>query len=88
MSEEETLLTFPCEYPIKIIGLANGEFETFVYTVIQKHVPNLHENAIQTRPSKNAKYLAITVKFTAESKKQLDNIYLELTSSKEVAMVL
>lgn len=88
MSEEETLFTFPCDYPIKIMGPANETFETFVYTVIRKHVPTLSEDVIQTRPSKNGKYLAITVKFEAQSKKQLDDLYRELTANKDVLMAL
>jgi len=84
----ETLLKFPCEYPIKIVGKADNEFETFVLSVLHKHFPDLTEGSLQTRNSKDNTYLAITVTVNAISKAQLDAAYQELSSNKLVMMVL
>lgn len=79
---------FPCEFPIKIVGLANEEFETSVLATIHKHFPNLAESAIAKNPSKDGKYLAITAVVNAESKVQLDEAYKELTGNKLVLFAL
>jgi putative lipoic acid-binding regulatory protein len=81
-------LTFPCEFVLKVFGLASAEFETAVVMIVRKHVPHFGENAIQTRPSKDGKYNALSITFTAESREQLDALYRELTSNPQVLMVL
>ena len=89
MAEDEIkLLKFPCQFPIKIVGMAGDAFETAVYEVLQSHVPNLAESAISTRQSKDGKYLAITVTILATSQEQLDNIYLALGKVQGVVMCL
>ena len=86
--EEETLLEFPCDFPIKAMGLAVENFDSRVVGIIRKHVDDLHEGAITTRSSKGGKYLSVTVVVQATSKKQLDNIYMELTADEQVIMAL
>jgi putative lipoic acid-binding regulatory protein len=88
MSKQETLLEFPCEFPIKAMGLADDDFEALVLSLVRKHAPNLSEAAVRSRDSKGGKYLSVTVTVTATSKEQLDNIYLELTASERVMMAL
>ncbi len=85
---KEALLKFPCEFPIKVVGKANAEFETFVLSVLRAHFPDLQETALQMRPSKDGNFLAITITVQAENKEQLDIVYRELTASKLVLMAL
>ncbi len=85
---EETLLKFPCEFPIKAVGLAEADFEVLVLTLIRRHIPQLREDAIRSRASKDGKYLALTVTVMAESKEQLDSIYQDLTNHEKVLMAL
>jgi putative lipoic acid-binding regulatory protein len=85
---EETLLTFPCEFPIKIMGRSSETFETEVVEIVRKHTPELSKSAVTSRPSEKGNYVAITVTITATSKQQLDNIYLELNAHEEVLMTL
>jgi putative lipoic acid-binding regulatory protein len=84
----DSLLIFPCEFAIKAFGAASDEFETTVLGIIIKHVPNLSENAIRSRPSKDGKYLALTITIHAKSQDQLDDIYRELSSNPLVLMAL
>ncbi len=88
MSEEETLLEFPCEFSIKAMGLATPEFDTVVVEIVRQHAPELGEGAVRTRPSSGGKYLAVTVTINATSKKQLDAIYQALTDHELVLMSL
>lgn len=85
---DETLIHFPCEFAIKIFGVASDEFEVNVLTLIRKHFPDVKENAIQSRLSKDGKYLALTITVNANDREQLDNIYRDLTASPYVLMAL
>ena len=86
--QPETLLTFPCDFPIKIMGHATDEFEATVLGIIHKHVPSFSDSSFQSRPSNKGKYLALTITVHVTSKNQLDNIYRELSSSPQVLMAL
>ena len=88
MHEEETLLEFPCDFPIKVMGRAEPGFDALVVELVRKHCPDLHEGAVRTRPSKGGKWVSVTVTMRAESKSQLDAIYLELTAHEKVVMAL
>ena len=86
--ENEELFNFPCDFPIKIMGRCDCELETLVVEIINKHVTDLGENAVETRPSGKGNFISVTVTVTAHSREQLDNIYLELTAREEVLMAL
>ncbi len=88
MTTNETLLTFPCDFVIKVFGNKNDEFEKTVLSIVQQHCSNLKENAFQHRPSTDGKYVAISVSVHVDSKEQLDAIYKDLSSNPNVLMVL
>jgi uncharacterized protein len=80
------LLSFPCIFPIKIIG--KTDFEQVVMEILRRHVPDLDENSVHTRPSSNHKYLALTVTIVVRSQAELDALYQELSAHERVLMVL
>jgi uncharacterized protein len=90
MTQEErvTLLEFPCEFPIKIMGAHVDGFPQMVLDVVLTHAPDFDANAMQTRPSAQGNYLAITCTLTATSQAQLDALYRELSSHPMVKVVL
>ncbi len=88
MSEEETLLEFPCQFSIKAMGINKPNFDSIVVGVILQHVNEIKEGAVVTRLSKKGKYLSVTVMIDASSKRQLDAIYQGLTDCPDVVMAL
>tara|TARA_B100000686_G_C15789766_1_gene479088 strand:+ start:189 stop:461 length:273 start_codon:yes stop_codon:yes gene_type:complete len=84
----DSLLEFPCLFPIKAMGLAEIDFENVVTEIIRKHVPLVEIGAVRSRTSSKGKYLAVTVEFQATSKAQLDSLYTELSSNKKILLVL
>lgn len=86
--DRESLLQFPCDFPIKVMGKNHIDLETAVVTIINEHVDDLTEGALKSRQSKNGNYLSITVTITARSQNQLDSIYRALTSHELVMMAL
>lgn len=88
MTEPESVFEFPCKFPIKIMGRNHPDLEITVVQIMNRHVPDLSENAIKSRPSKQGTYTAITVTINATSRAQLDNIYQELSAHELVMMAL
>lgn len=86
--ETDELFNFPCDFPIKIMGRTDCDLENLVVEVINRHVPDLNENAVSTRPSGKGNFISVTVVIKATSRGHLDNIYRELTAREEVLMAL
>jgi len=84
--EEESLMEFPCSFPIKAMGIAADDFDVLIVEIVRKHHPDLTEGAVKTRPSREGKYISVTVTINAQSREQLDNIYLDLTAHERVLM--
>jgi putative lipoic acid-binding regulatory protein len=85
---DESLLEFPCRFPIKAMGLAAPDFDALVVQIVRRHAPDIGEGAVTSRLSRSNKYLAVTVVIEASSKAQLDSIYQELTAHERVIMAL
>jgi putative lipoic acid-binding regulatory protein len=88
MSESESLLQFPCDFPIKVVGQDAADFEIEVVARVREHAPDLGEGAVSSRSSQGGKYLAVTVVVRATSQAQLDAIYRSLTGWDRALMVL
>lgn len=84
----ETLLEFPCVFPLKVIGRNVVEFESEVFSIVEKYVPEATRDNVTRRPSAGNKYLALTVTFVADSQGQLDELYLELNRHELVLVTL
>ena len=85
---DETLLEFPCDFPIKIMGDNSAEFEATVIGIVRQHVPDLGEGAIRQNQSSKGNYLSLTITIRAESKAQLDDLYRALSACELTKMVL
>ena len=86
--KRETLLEFPCDFPLKIMGAANAGFAQAIVEVVLKHAPDFDPASVEMRPSKAGNYLSLTCTVRATSQAQLDALYLELTSHPMVRVVL
>jgi len=85
---QETLLEFPCDFVLKVMGRNGPEFENAVLAIVRRHVADLGEGAVSTRPSRGGNYCALTVAFRAGSLEQLDALYRDLTACPHVVMAL
>jgi putative lipoic acid-binding regulatory protein len=83
-----SLMTFPCDFPIKVFGVATEQFEGQVREIVKKHFPGIHPSAFQTRSSKGSKYVAMTITVQAKSQVQLDNLYRDLSACPHILMTL
>jgi uncharacterized protein len=85
---DESLLKFPCDFPLKVMGRRSDDFRSIVLGIVQKHAGPIDPGNIEERPSKDGNYLSLTVTFAAQSREQLDALYRELTSCESVKVVL
>lgn len=85
---EDSLIEYPCEFPLKIFGETRPDFAQAIATVVLAHAPDFDAARIEMRSSKNARYISLTCTIRATSREQLDNLYRDLTSHPMVKMVL
>ncbi len=88
MQNDESLMEFPCEFPIKAMGKAGKDFDLLIVSIVRKHIPDVLEGAVKTRLSTEGKFISVTVTVQAHNREQLDNIYMELTAHERVLMAL
>lgn len=86
--ENKPALEFPCEFPIKAMGLLEHGIQALATEIVTRHFPELEENAIRSRQSQGSKYISVTITITATSREQLDAIYHELTACEQIIMAL
>jgi hypothetical protein len=82
------LMNFPCDFPVKVMGANQDDFERLVIEIIQKHASISPDEVVTTRQSRNGKFLSMTVHVNAKSQDQLDAIYRELSAHERVLMML
>ncbi|MBM4190484.1 MAG: DUF493 domain-containing protein [Betaproteobacteria bacterium] len=88
MSETGTLLQFPCDFPLKVVGVRSDDFAQQIVAVVQALVPDFRPETVEMRASQGGKYLSVTVTVTARSQVQLDALYQALTRHPGVKFVL
>ncbi len=85
---QETLIEFPCDFPIKVMGETHVDFTDEIIKTIQKQLPNFDASHIEMRGSSGGKYISLTCTVHVTSKPQLDDIYRALTSHPMVKVTL
>jgi len=84
----DSLIEYPSDFPIKIMGIMQDAFAQTMVELVQRHDPDFHAGKMTMRPSSKGNYLALTVTVRATSREQLDNLYRELSSHTMVKVVL
>jgi len=85
---EESVMEFPCSFPIKLMGRESGEFRQTVRELVEKHTGPIDDEAIDASLSRNGRFVSVTITVIAESREQLDNIYRDATAHDDVLMAL
>ena len=85
---QDTLLEFPCAFPLKIMGLSNVALAQTVLDIVLRHAPDFDGATMEMRASSGGKYVSLTCTITATSKPQLDALYRELSGHPLVKVVL
>jgi uncharacterized protein len=86
--EQKELLTFPTDYPIKIVGRPSAEFRARIHAVVIKHAPDVETDRITERLSENGNFLSISYTIVARSREQVVALAKDLTATEGVLMVI
>lgn len=84
----DSLIEYPSEFPIKIMGVMQEAFAETMVELVKQHDPSFHAGKMETRPSAKGNYLGLTVTVYATSRTQLDALYRALTAHPMVKVVL
>lgn len=84
----DTLLEFPCDFPLKIMGRRTDDFAQLMVAIVLRHAPDFIAESVEMRASSGGNYLALTCTLRATSKQQLDALYRELSAHPLVKVVL
>lgn len=85
---EGSLLDFPCDFPIKVMGRKAPGFAQAISEIVRRHAPEFDPATVEMRPSRQGRYLSVTCVVRATSREQLDALYQELCDHPWVVMVL
>ncbi len=85
---EDGLLAFPCDFPLKVMGVRRDEFAQTIVEVVMRHAPDFDASTVEMRASKAGNYLSVTCTVRATSRSQLDALYRELVAHPWVKIVL
>jgi uncharacterized protein len=85
---EETLIEFPCAFPVKIMGQMQDDFAQSMLDIVLRHAPDFDAATVEMRTSSGGKYLSLTCTVRATSQTQLDELYRELSGHPLVSIVL
>jgi uncharacterized protein len=87
-SYKDTLLEFPCDFPLKIMGKTHDELAQVVLSIVTKHAPDFDAAQMEMRASSGGNYVSLTCTVIARSKPQLDALYTDLSTHPMVKVVL
>lgn len=85
---EQSLITYPSAFPIKVMGAQVEGFEQAIVAVARQFDPAFDASTVERRPSKAGTYLGLTITVTATSREQLDELYRTLSTHPMVKIVL
>ena len=85
---KDTLLEFPCEFPLKILGKTHDDLAQTVLSIVTRHAPDFDGATMEMRASSGGNYVSLTCTVIATSIPQLDALYMDLTSHPLVKVVL
>ncbi|MES2561411.1 MAG: DUF493 domain-containing protein [Pseudomonadota bacterium] len=84
----DTLIEYPCDFPIKVMGRSQPGFAEAIVGVIARHAPDFDAASMTIKASKAGAYLSATCMIRATSRAQLDALYQALCDHPMVVMVL
>jgi len=85
---KESLIEYPCVFPIKVMGMNTEALLPAVTALAQRFDPGFDAACITLKESRAGNYLGVTITIVATSRQQLDGLYQALVAHPLVKMVL
>ena len=88
MEPTESLIEYPSDFPIKVMGATHADFAATIVDVVLEFDPTFHIGRMEVRPSPQGNYTGLTVTVRATSRVQLDDLYRALHAHPMVKIVM
>ena len=85
---EESLIEYPSDFPIKVMGKQHPDFANTMTEVVLQFDPVFDPATVEMRPSQGGNYMGLTFTVRATSREQLDNLYRALHGHPMVSIVM
>jgi len=86
--KSESLIKFPCKFPIKILGRDEVNFYHATESILIEHAQNISKDSMKKNSSKKGNYTALTCVVNVKSQLELDQIYADLSKNNHILYVL
>lgn len=86
--DKKSLIEFPCNFPLKIIGNSTESFVDEIISIVLQHFPDTLETNISAKMSEKGNYVSISAIIYAKDQQALDDLYRALTAHPDIRMVL
>jgi putative lipoic acid-binding regulatory protein len=81
-------VTFPCDYPIKVMVRVEDGVRSHVDAIVERHAGPLDLAAVTERPSAQGNFLGITYLIRATGQEQIAQLFAALKTCPQVMLVL
>jgi len=81
-------LSFPCDYPIKVMVRAGDGVRSQVDAIVERHAAPLDRSTVVERPSAQKNFIGITYVIRAGSPEQIAQLFAALKLCPHVLLVL
>lgn len=88
MSQLESIIQYPVDFPIKVMGRNHAAFAQTIVALVREHAPDFDPTTVEMRSSREGKYISLTVTIRAVSREQLDGLYRALSDHPMVSVAL
>jgi putative lipoic acid-binding regulatory protein len=86
VTPDPSLLSFPCDLPIKVLGRNHPAFREAAIAIVRAHYGA--EHTVAEQPSRQGAYLSLTITVRAQSREQIDAVYRDLVGEPQILLVL
>lgn len=87
-TDGDPLISYPCRFPIKVMGERSDGFVPEMLAVARRFDPALATDSVEIRRSSGGKYLGLTLHVWVSSRRQLDELYRALSGHPMVKVTL
>ena len=85
---EPERISFPTDYPIKVVARSAGDLRDRVDAVFCRHFGALPPDCVTTRNSAQSNFISLTYVVRVEAETQLAALHAELQAMEEIVLVI
>jgi hypothetical protein len=84
----ETLMEFPCEVPIKVMGRNSDDFRGIMLAAVEAHLGPVSPDCVAERPSRAGHFISLTITIHVDTHDTLRRVYSALHATGRVLYAL